>query len=112
VLPVVVTVNVEAPEPVKVAGEKPTVVPVGWPLAVSVTTPVNPPSAATVAVYVAGFPTITVCELGLPVIEKSGEVTTCGTICMPFTGARGYASVDAPGVAVMVKPVALTVNFT
>jgi len=31
---------------------------------------------------------------------------------MPFTGARGFPSVAAPGVAVIVNPVAVIVNFT
>ena len=45
VLPVVVTVRVELPVPVTVAGEKLAVVPVGKPLALNVTTPANPFSA-------------------------------------------------------------------
>ena len=88
VLPVV-TVSVMVPDPVTVAGEKLAVAPVGNPLTLGVTTPVNPPSAVIVAVYVAAFPTITVCELGLTANVKSGEVTTCGTIWIPFNGARG-----------------------
>jgi hypothetical protein len=35
-----------------------------------------------------------------------------GTICNPFTGARGFTSPVAPGVAVIVKPVPVTLNFT
>ena len=31
---------------------------------------------------------------------------------MPLMGARAYASDDVPGVAVSVKPLALTLNFT
>src|SRR6267154_5133517 len=72
VLPVVVTVNVELPAPVTVAGEKLAVAPVGNPLALSVTTPVNPFKAAMLAVYVVALPTITVCVLGLADIVKSG----------------------------------------
>jgi len=45
VLPIVVTVSVELPVPVTVAGEKLAVAPPGKPLALSVTTPVNPFSA-------------------------------------------------------------------
>jgi hypothetical protein len=56
VLPVVVTVNVELPDPVTVAGEKPAVAPAGNPLALSVTTPVNPFTAPTLAVYVVALP--------------------------------------------------------
>jgi len=112
VLPVVVTVSVELPAPVTVPGEKLAVAPAGTPLALSVTAPVNPPNAATFAVNVVAFPTITVCVLGLPEIAKSAVVATRGTIWIPFSGARGYASVDAPGVAVIVNPVAMIVNFT
>jgi hypothetical protein len=45
VLPVVVTVSVELPAPVTVAGEKLAVAPLGKPLALNVTTPANPFSA-------------------------------------------------------------------
>jgi hypothetical protein len=45
VLPVVVTVSVELPVPVTVAGEKLAVAPAGKPRALSVTTPANPFSA-------------------------------------------------------------------
>jgi hypothetical protein len=46
----VVTVSVELPAPVTVAGEKLAVAPLGKPLALNVTTPVNPPTAATLVV--------------------------------------------------------------
>jgi len=52
----VVTVNVELPAPVTVAGEKPAAAPVGNPLAPSVTTPPNPFKAPIVVVYVAALP--------------------------------------------------------
>jgi hypothetical protein len=52
----VVTVNVEFPVPVTVAGEKLAVAPVGNPLALNVTTPVNPFSAPMLAVYVVALP--------------------------------------------------------
>jgi len=89
VLPLVVTVSVELPVPVTVAGEKLAVAPAGSPLALSVTTPANPFTAPMLAVYVVVFPTTTVRVVGLPVIVKSGVVTARGTICMPLTGARG-----------------------
>jgi hypothetical protein len=72
VLLLVVTVKVDAPAPVIVAGEKLGVAPVGNPVALSVTTPPNPFNAPIVAVYVVVFPTITVCVLGLAVMVKSG----------------------------------------
>ena len=50
VLPVVVTVRVERPDIVTVAGLKVAVAPVGSPLTVNVTIPVNPPSAPIVTV--------------------------------------------------------------
>ena len=65
-LPMVVTVNVEFPAPTTVAGEKLAVAPVGNPLALNVTTPVNPFSAAMLAVYVVALPTVTVRVPGLP----------------------------------------------
>jgi hypothetical protein len=80
VLPVVVTVKVELPVPVTAVGEKLAVAPVGNPLALSVTVPVNPFKAPTLAVYVAALPTLTVCVLGLADIVKSGVVVARGTI--------------------------------
>jgi hypothetical protein len=80
VLPVVVTVSVELPDPATVAGEKLAVAPAGSPLVLSVTTPLNPFNAPTVVVYVVVFPTTTVCELGLAASVKSDDVATCGTI--------------------------------
>ena len=35
-----------------------------------------------------------------------------GMICIAFSGALLYGSVEVPGVAVIVKAVALIVNFT
>jgi hypothetical protein len=80
VLPVVVTVNVEFPDPVTVPGEKLAVAPAGNPVALSVTAPVNPFNAPMLVVYVVALPTITVCVLGLPDIVKSGVVVARGTI--------------------------------
>jgi hypothetical protein len=56
VLPPAVTVSVEFPVPVTVAGEKPAVAPAGNPLAPSVTTPPNPFNAPMLVVYVAALP--------------------------------------------------------
>ncbi len=52
----VVTVMVEDPEPVTEGGLKLALVPVGNPLALKVTVPLNPPRAEMVAVYVVLFP--------------------------------------------------------
>jgi len=72
VLPVVVTVSVELPVPVNVAGEKLAAAPPGKPLALSVTTPANPLSAPIFVVYVVALPFTTVCVEGVPAIVKSG----------------------------------------
>src|ERR1019366_6064042 len=107
-----VTVSVELPEPVTVAGEKLAVAPPGSPLALSVTAPLKPSTAPMLVVKVVAFPTTTVCELGVAVRLKVGVVGARGTIWMALTGARGSESVDAPGVAVIVNPVAVMVNST
>jgi hypothetical protein len=52
----VLTVSVEDPEVVTVVGLNVPVAPVGSPLTENVTTPVNPPRAATVGVYVEPLP--------------------------------------------------------
>jgi hypothetical protein len=80
VLPVVVTVNVELPVPVTVAGEKPAVAPAGNPLTLSATAPVNPFNAPMLVVYVVVLPTLIVRVLGLPDIVKSGVAVARGTI--------------------------------
>ena len=60
------------------------------------------------------MPAVTVCGEGDAVNEKSGVglEEECGTIWMPFTGARSTPSVVELGLAVIVKPVAVMVNFT
>ena len=60
VVVLVVTVIVEVPLVVIVVGLKLAEAPVGKPLALSVTAPVNPLSAPTVTVYVVEFPAVTV----------------------------------------------------
>jgi len=113
VLPVVVTVNVEFPAPVTVAGEKPAVAPAGNPLALSVTTPPNPFNAPMLAVYVVAFPAITVCVPGLPDIVKSGgggcALTTKLTVavCVRLPLVPVIVSVDVP---TGVLPLVVTVN--
>ena len=64
VVELVVTVSVEVPDPVTVAGEKLAVAPAGSPLALSFTTPLKPSTAPMLVVKVVAFPTTTVCELG------------------------------------------------
>jgi hypothetical protein len=53
-------------------------------------------------------------DAGVAEIVKSGDGGgggAVGTICTALTGARRFP-VDAPGVAVNVKPLATTLNFT
>ena len=68
----VVTVIVELPLAVIVVGLKLAEAPVGNPLALSVTVPVNPFRAPMVTVYVVELPAATVCEAGAAPMEKSG----------------------------------------
>jgi hypothetical protein len=113
VFPPVVTVNVELPVPVTDVGEKLAVAPVGNPLALSVTTPVNPFSAAMLAVYVVALPTVTVRVPGLPEIVKSapggGAFTSKLTVvvCVTLPLIPVIVSVDVP---TGVLPVVVTVN--
>lgn len=69
---VVVTVMVDEPEPVSVAGLKLAVAPAGRPLAPKVTLLLNPPIDVMVAVYEMLLPCVTVCEDGEAAMVKSG----------------------------------------
>ena len=84
-LVLVVTDIVDEPEPVTVVGLKLAPAPVGNPLALQVTTPVNPPEPVAVAVYDVPVPAVTVCEAGVAETEKSpttGAVTTSVTLAV------------------------------
>ena len=107
----VVTVNVELPAPVSVAGLKVAVALAGNPAMARSTGSANPLSAVVVTVYVVPPPCVTVREPGAAAIEKSGDGGAVGTICTAFTGARLLPE-DAPGVAVSVNPPATMLNFT
>lgn len=72
----VVTASVEVPEVATDVGVKLPVAPLGKPLALRVTVPVNPLIALTVTEYVVLWPAVTVCELGEAEIEKSGGAFT------------------------------------
>jgi hypothetical protein len=67
-----VTVIVDEPDAVTEAGLKLGIAPIGNPLAVKITAPLNPPDGVTVAVYVVLAPWTTVCEAGVAETEKSG----------------------------------------
>jgi hypothetical protein len=67
----VVTVIVELPAPATEVGTKPTVAPVGRPLAVKLTLALNPPRAPSVTVYETLPPWTTDAELGETEIVKS-----------------------------------------
>ena len=70
-----VKASAEAPEPFKLVGANDAVTPVGIPLAVSVTTPVNPFSAATVTIAFAEDPGVAPTEEGAAESVKSGAFT-------------------------------------
>ena len=70
-LPLVVTVKVDEPEPVRAAGFKLAEVREGAPLTLRLTFPVNPPELVTVTVYVVPEPRLTVREAGEALMEKS-----------------------------------------
>ena len=72
VLVLVVTDMLEEPEPVTEAGLKLALAPLGRPLTLKLTTPLNPPDAVTVAVYDVPAPAVTVCDAGDAVMEKLG----------------------------------------
>ena len=71
---VVVMVSVEFPEFTTEAGLKLAVALLGSPLVFRLTVPAKPFCAPMVTVYVVLLPCVTVCELGVAVIEKSGVV--------------------------------------
>lgn len=71
---VVLTVMVDEPEPVTVIGLKLAVAPVGRPVAVKVTVPLNPLMAAMLVVYCVILPCTTVWDVGVAEIVKSGFV--------------------------------------
>ena len=112
VLVAVVTASVAFPDPVTAAGVNAAVAFAGSPVTARFTVPANPFSAEVVTEYVVPLPCVTVCEPGVEEIVKSGDGAAVGTICTAFTGARLLFVVDVPGVAVMVKPVPATLNFT
>ena len=81
-LVLVVTDIVDEPEPVTDVGLKLALAPAGNPLALKLTTPLNPPEPATVAVYEVPLPAVTVWEAGVAEMEKSpttGAFTTSVT---------------------------------
>jgi hypothetical protein len=76
----VVTLRVALPEVVMVAGENDAVAPIGSPVALRITWPVNPPSAPTFTVYVVVALKPTVLVLGVAEMLKSGLGGAIGTI--------------------------------
>ena len=74
----VLTDMVEDPDPVTEVGLKLAVAPLGKPLTLKLTTPVNPPDAVMVVVYEVPPPCVTVCDAGDAVMEKSGPAAAGG----------------------------------
>lgn len=91
-MPLVVSFNVEDPEPVTVVGLKAAVTPAGNPETVKPTVPVKPESAPTVMVDVALPPAATVTEAGAAETEKPATFRVTDAVC-----------VRLPLVAVSVK---------
>jgi hypothetical protein len=88
----VVTVMVEVPAPVIVAGLKLAVAPAGNPATVGVTIPLNPFTAVVVTVYVVLPPAETVCVDGVTATVKSTTFNVTVVVCT-----------SVPFVPVMVK---------
>lgn len=85
IIVVVVTVMVDAPDPGNELGLKLAVAPAGSPVALKVTTPLNPPTEAIVAMNWVLFPCTTVWEEGEAEMVKSGAVlgfTTSVTVVL------------------------------
>jgi hypothetical protein len=85
VLDDVLTVRIELPEPETVDGLNEAVAPVGKPLTVNITVPVNCPFGVTMAAKLALLPGKIVCEVGDEDNEKSGDtvivrVGGCGSV--------------------------------
>ena len=91
----VFTVRVEVPDPVTDVGLNVPVAPVGKPLTVNPTTPVNPPVAVTVGVYVVLPPCVTLCDAGDEVSVKLGGPLTTSVVVAVWE--------RAPLVPLMVK---------
>src|SRR5580693_7365364 len=83
VFPAVIIVKIELPGALREAGANVAVAPVGRPLALRLTDPVNPLMAPTLTVYVVLPPALTVWVLGVADTVKSG----LGTIWIPLIGA-------------------------
>jgi hypothetical protein len=88
VFPAVIIVKIELPGALREAGANVAVAPVGRPLALRLTDPVNPLMAPTLTVYVVLPPALTVWVLGVANTVKSGLGDPAGTIWIPLTGAR------------------------
>jgi hypothetical protein len=99
VLPAVVIVKIELPGALREAGANVAVAPVGRPLALRLTDPVNPLMAPTLTVYVVLPPALTVWVLGVADTVKSG----LGTIWIPLIGARLKLVEAVLGIADNVK---------
>jgi hypothetical protein len=83
------TVSVDVPEPPMEAGLKLAVAPGERPLALSVTFPVKPFWALTETVYVALFPAMTLCEIGVAAIVKSG-VPAADSVRLAWKSCRRF----------------------
>ncbi len=100
---VLVAVNVTVLVPVVETGEKAALTPVGNPVALKATLPVNPPVGVTVIVLVAVPPCPTETLAGLAASEKSacpGTVSVTVAVCTSVPLVPVMVSVDVPVAAV------------
>lgn len=105
-----VSVMVEVPVPVIEAGLKPTVTPVGWPLALKVTAESNPPVAVLVMVDVPELPCTTETEVGE---AERVKPTTGAAVTVSETEVVFVVLPEVPVTVMVYVPVAVveaTVN--
>ena len=103
----VVTVMVELPAPVMVAGLNETVAPAGRPLTEGVTVELNPFNAVVVTVYVVGPPAGTVWLDGVTVMLKSTTLSVTVALCVRVPFAPETVNVE---LAAGVVPEVVTVS--
>ena len=109
------TVKVELPEPATDVGLNVGVAPVGRPLALKATLPVNPAIADMLVVCVVLPPRATVCEMGVADIEKFGLSVRFATAVPFLVASMVLAAVTVTlcaavtGFGAVYRPVALIV---
>ena len=92
--------SVDVPDVDNDVGLKDAVVPLGRPLTLRPTVPLNPAFIVNVVLYVVGLPAETVCDDGEADIEKSGTVIVrvAGVPASPPLSVTVNEAVNVPGV--------------